>query len=451
MAELHELSAGELLDAYGRGEASPVDAVRAVLAHVERWEPVLHATWALDPEAALAAARDSETRWRRGEARPLEGVPATVKDNIATRGVPVPLGTAATELRPAPADAPPAARLREAGAVLLGKTTMPDYGMLSSGLSSFHALARNPWNPARNPGGSSAGAGAAAAAGYGPLHLGTDIGGSIRLPAGWCGVVGFKPSFGRVPIQPTTFGRVAGPLSRTVEDAARAMAELARPDARDPMRLPPQPLPWLELERDPRGLRLGLLLDAGWGMPVEPAVRDAVLAAARAFEAAGAVVEPMAPFTTRAMADGIDRWFRLRSWVDLQALPPERRARVLPFIAEWAGAAEGCGGEEAFRAWSQWQALREACVAACEPYDYVLSPVSPVASFPAEWAMPSNDPARSLDHVGFTLPCNVGEQPAVSVDATVLPFFTALLLAMSWFSGGCRPSGASPPDRPCRG
>jgi len=419
MAELHELSAGELLDAYGRGEASPVDAVRAVLAHVERWEPVLHATWALDAEAALAAARDSETRWRRGEARPLDGVPATVKDNIATRGVPVPLGTAATELRPAPADAPPAARLREAGAVLLGKTTMPDYGMLSSGLSSFHALARNPWNPARNPGGSSAGAGAAAAAGYGPLHLGTDIGGSIRLPAGWCGVVGFKPSFGRVPIQPTTFGRVAGPLSRTVEDAARAMAELARPDARDPMRLPPQPLPWLELERDPRGLRLGLLLDAGWGMPVEPAVRDAVLAAARAFEAAGAVVEPMAPFTTRAMADGIDRWFRLRSWVDLQALPPERRARVLPFIAEWAGAAEGCGGEEAFRAWSQWQALREACVAACEPYDYVLSPVSPVASFPAEWAMPSNDPARSLDHVGFTLPCNVGEQPAVSVDAGV--------------------------------
>ena len=98
MAELHELSAGELLDAYGRGEASPVDAVRAVLAHVERWEPVLHATWALDAEAALAAARDSEAHWRRGEARPLEGVPATVKENIATRGVPVPLGTAATEL-----------------------------------------------------------------------------------------------------------------------------------------------------------------------------------------------------------------------------------------------------------------------------------------------------------------------------------------------------------------
>lgn len=421
MAHLHELSARELLDAYRRADASPTEAVRAVLAHIERWERLLHATWALDAEAALAAARDSEARWRRGAPRALEGVPATVKENIATRGVPVPLGSAATELRPAAADAPPAARLREAGAVLLGKTTMPDYGMLSSGLSSFHALTRNPWNPARNPGGSSAGAGAAAAAGYGPLHLGTDIGGSIRLPAGWCGVVGFKPSFGRVPIQPTTFGRVAGPLARSVGDVALAMEALARPDARDPMSLPPQPLPWQALERDPKGLRLGLLLDAGWGLPLDAPVREAVRAAARAFEAAGAIVEPLAPFATRAMADGIDRWWRLRSWVDLQALPPARRARVLPFIVEWAGAAAGCSGEEAFRAWSQWQALREASVAACERHDYVLSPVSPVASFPAEWAMPSNDPARSLEHIGYTLWCNVGEQPAVSVDAGVAP------------------------------
>ncbi len=129
-------------------------------------------------------------------------MPVTIKENIATRGVPVPLGTAATVLVPAPEDAPPAARLREAGAVFVAKTTMPDYGMLSSGLSSFHALARNPWDLSKNPGGSSAGAGAAAAAGYGPLHVGTDIGGSIRLPAAWCGVFGLKPSWGRVPIKP---------------------------------------------------------------------------------------------------------------------------------------------------------------------------------------------------------------------------------------------------------
>ncbi len=195
------LCAAELAAAYRSGELSPVDVARAVVERVERCEPVLHATWAFDPEQALAMARASEARFMaKAPLSPLDGVPVTIKENIATKGVTLPLGTAATELVPAAEDAPPAARLREAGCVFVAKTTMPDYGMLSSGLSSFHALARNPWDTSKNPGGSSAGAGAAAAAGYGPLHIGTDIGGSIRLPAGWCGVFGLKPSNGRVPI-----------------------------------------------------------------------------------------------------------------------------------------------------------------------------------------------------------------------------------------------------------
>jgi aspartyl-tRNA(Asn)/glutamyl-tRNA(Gln) amidotransferase subunit A len=198
------------------------------------------------------------------------------------------------ELVPAAADAPPAARLCEAGALIVAKTTMPDLGMLSSGLSSFHALARNPWDTTKNPGGSSAGAGAACAAGYGPLHLGTDIGGSIRLPAGWCGVVGVKPSLGRIPIDPPYAGRVAGPMTRTVDDAALAMTVLSLPDARDPMSLPRQDLPWRALDLDVKGLTLGLWLDAGWGLPVDPKVRAVVEAAARTFEAAGAIVEPLA-------------------------------------------------------------------------------------------------------------------------------------------------------------
>src|SRR5204863_10207428 len=151
-------------------------------------------------------AAASEARWKTGEAGPLDGVPVMIKDNIATKGVPVPLGTAATVLQAAKEDAPPAARIREAGAVILGKTTMPDYGMLSSGLSSFHPLTRNPWDFSKNPGGSSSGAGAGAAAGYGPLHLGTDIGGSVRLPAGWCGIFTLKPSLGRIPIFPPYAG-----------------------------------------------------------------------------------------------------------------------------------------------------------------------------------------------------------------------------------------------------
>jgi len=415
MAQLHDCSAVELLALYANREASPVDAVRAVLARIERCEPRLHATWALDAESALATATESEQRWRRGVPLALDGVPVTIKENIATRGIAMPLGTAATELVPAAADAPPAARLREAGAVLIAKTTMPDYGMLSSGLSSFHALTRNPWDLRRNPGGSSAGAAAAAAAGYGPLHLGTDIGGSIRLPACWCGVVGLKPSLGRVPIHPAYAGRVAGPITRDVGDAALAMSVLARPDARDATSLPPQSIAWHELDVDLRGLRVGLLLDAGWGLAVDAEVRAAVEAAARRFEQAGAIVEPLAPFTTRAMADGMFLFWRMRSWLDIEALPPERRAKVLPYIVAWARAAAGASGADIFRAQAQMQSIREAAVAASEPYGLVLAPVSPVVGFPAEWASPTNDPEHALEHIAFTLPYNFGEQPALSV------------------------------------
>jgi aspartyl-tRNA(Asn)/glutamyl-tRNA(Gln) amidotransferase subunit A len=166
------------------------------------------------------------------------------------------------------ADAPPAARVRDAGGILVAKTTMPDYGMLSSGLSSFHKLARNPWNLGRTPGGSSAGAGAAAAAGYGPLHVGTDIGGSLRLPAGWCGIFTLKPSLGRIPIDPPYTGRAAGPMTRSVADSAWFMQVLSRPDPRDSMSLPFQDIAWNEFDAGVeklKGLRIGLMLEAGCG------------------------------------------------------------------------------------------------------------------------------------------------------------------------------------------
>lgn len=439
MAELHELSAAELGRAYAARALSPVEVTEAVLARMDRCEPQVHATWARDDAAARERARASEQRWQRGQALgALDGVPVTIKDNIATRGCPLPLGTAATALVPAPEDAPPAARLREAGTVLVAKTTMPDYGMLSSGLSSFHELARNPWDLSMNPGGSSAGAGAAAAAGYGPLHLGTDIGGSIRLPAAWCGVVGLKPSNGRVPTKPPYLGRVAGPMTRTVEDTALMMATLSLPDERDATRLPYQPLPWHTVAGTPpealRGLRVGLMLDAGWGLPVDPEVAAAVHDAARRFEAAGAHVSTLPAFTTREMADGINTFWRTRSWLDIRALPAERRARVLPFIRDWVAAAEGFSAADVFHGYSQFGALRDAAVAACAAFDVVISPVSPVAAFPAEWAMPTNDPQRAMEHIGFTLPFNVSEQPAVSVPCG----FTAAGMPMGLQMAGAR-------------
>jgi aspartyl-tRNA(Asn)/glutamyl-tRNA(Gln) amidotransferase subunit A len=417
---LHELSAPELVSRYRRRELSPVEVARSVLGHVERWEHALQALYLLRPEQVLEQARASEARWRAGQPLGLiDGVPVTIKDNIATRGDPTPLGTAAMDLVAAPADAPPAARVREHGGVLLAKTTMPDYGMLSSGLSSFHKLARNPWDRSRTPGGSSAGAGAAAAAGYGPLHIGTDIGGSVRLPAGWCGIFTLKPSLGRIPIDPPYMGRAAGPMTRTVADAALFMDVLARPDDRDSMNLPPQEIAWNRFDAGVdrlRGLRIGLLLEAGCGLAVEPEVRAAVERAAQLFERAGAVVAPMKPFMTQAMLDGMDHFWRMRSHLDLRALRPEVKARVLPYIQQWADSAAGMTGEAVFRAFHQFHLARVATVNACRPFDYVLSPVSPVPAFRAELPSPTNDPLRPLEHIGFTVPFNMSEQPAASIN-----------------------------------
>ena len=417
---LHELSAHALLAGYRDGALSPVEVCQAVLARIARWEPAIAATWLLRPDDALAQARASEARWRKGAPLgALDGVPVTIKDNIATQGDPVPLGTRAVALAPAAADAPPAARVREAGAVIVAKTTMPDYGMLSSGLSTFHALSRNPWDQALTPGGSSAGAGAAAAAGYGPLHIGTDIGGSIRLPAAWCGVVGLKPSLGRVPIVPPFMGRAAGPMTRTVADAALLMQVLARPDARDSMALPPQAIDWSLVWRQDKplkGLRIGLLLDAGCGLAVDPAIRVAVEHAAHLLAAQGAIVTPIEPFMTPEMLAGLDHFWRMRSLVDLDALAPALRESVLPVIRIWAESARGMSGADVFHAYAQTHASRVASVRAMQGLDYLISPVSPNAPAPADWASPTNDPLRGLEHIGFTVPFNMGEQPAVSVN-----------------------------------
>lgn len=420
MTALHDLPAHELLAAYRTHSLSPVEVAQAVLAHIERWEPHIKATYLLRPEVALAQARASEARWLRDEPLgALDGVPSTIKENIATQGDPTPLGTAAVELIPAMADAPPAARMREAGAVIVAKTTMPDYGMLSSGLSTFHPLSRNPWDVSKGPGGSSAGGGAAAAAGYGPLHIGTDIGGSLRLPASWCGIFSLKPSLGRIPIDPPYTGRAAGPMTRTVADAALLMQVLSQPDARDSMSLPAQDIAWNQFDQGTnhlKGLKIGLLLDAGCGLAVEPEVTAAVERAAQLMEAAGATIVPMQPFMTQTMLDGMDHFWRMRSHIDMQALPAQRRDKVLPYIRTWADSAAGMSGAEVFQAGHQFHLTRLATVKACSAFDYVISPIAPMPAFQAELPSPTNDPLRPLEHIGFTVPFNMSEQPAASIN-----------------------------------
>ncbi|HTM61104.1 MAG TPA: amidase [Burkholderiales bacterium] len=423
MTGIHELGAAELTAAYASGKLSPVEAARAALERIESWEPRINAMYRVHAERALDDARASEVRWRSNRAlSALDGVPITLKENIYTRGDPAPIGTRANEdTPPQNADAPPAARVRESGCVILGKTTMPDYGMLSSGLSSLHGVTRNPWRLDRNTSGSSSGAGAAAVARYAALHLGTDIGGSVRLPATHCGIFALKPSLGRVPVYPPYMGRAVGPMTRTVEDAALLMNVLSRPDPRDFMSLPFEGRDFAAglRELEPRRLRIGLIPDMGAGLAVNAEVRAALESAAKALAGAGCQVESVRSFLTAEMLDAIQRFFEARSHNDLAQLAPAKREKVLPFISEWCSwRAAQFTGREVMQAYNLVMAMREAAVAATEPYDFLLSPTSPILPFEAELAAPGNDPRDALPHIAFTVPYNMSEQPAASINWT---------------------------------
>ncbi len=422
MPATHEFTATEVAVQYASGALSPVEFTEACLARIEACEPKLNAMYRTDRDGALATARASEARWRaKRPLSPLDGVPVTIKENIYTKGDPAPVGTKANDdAAPQPADAPPAARLREAGCVVLGKTTMPDFGMLSSGLSSIHGITRNPWNTARNTSGSSSGAGAAAAAGYAPLHLGTDIGGSVRLPATHCGIFALKPSLGRVPVYPPYIGRVTGPMTRDVAASAALMNLLSRPDARDFMSLPWQDTDYTKLDGlDVRKLRIGLLLDMGAGLAPHPEIVAAAKAAARALESAGAVVEEMKSFLTPELLDGMSRFFEARSYNDFAQLPPAKQAKILPFITEWCTwRAKGFSGRDVMAAYNAYVTLRDVTNQGTSRYDFVLSPTSPILPYEAELPAPGNDPRNALPHIAFTVPYNMSEQPAASLNWT---------------------------------
>ena len=418
MTELHDLSALDLLKGYRAKTFSPSEVFAAVEKHVARWEPHLKALYAYDPEGARKEAAASTERWANGAPMgPLDGVPVTVKENIASKGVPVPLGTAAMPLTPSPHDAPPSARLREAGAIIFSKTTMPDYGMTSSGVSSFHPLTRNAWDLTKNPGGSSSGAGAAGAAGYGPLHVGTDIGGSVRLPAGWCGLVGLKPSLGRIPIDPPYVARCAGPMTRTVDDTALMMTVLSKPDHRDGMSLPAHSIDWMNLSGDVRGKRIGLLLDAKVGMATEPEVQATVEAVAKWFADQGATVTPAVPIVSRPILEGINDFFRVRSWSDIAPLAEDTRNKIHPYTRKWAEGGANVSGVDTMRGFNQTFELRRLAALQFGEIDYLISPTAPIPAFAAERCSPGDDPEKPFEHIIYTVPWNFTEQPAVSINA----------------------------------
>lgn len=433
------LSAAELLARYRARTLSPVEVVQASFARIARLEPAINAMVLVDEEGALAAARDSEARWARGAPTgALDGVPATVKDLVDLAGFPTRRGSLVTDPTPRPQDAPGVAALKRAGAIILGKTTTTEFGWKSPGDSPHTGITRNPRNVAHTPGGSSSGAGAAAAAGYGPLHVGTDAGGSIRIPAAWSGVVGVKPSFGRVPQWPLgAFGpvAVAGPMARSVTDAALMLSAMAGFDWRDPFSLPDPPRDFSEgLEAPIAGLRVGILRRPGFEAPATAAMWRAVDRAADALRDQGARVEEAGadlPDTRKIFA----RVWGLALARLTELVPPERHGLLDRGILRVRDLAR----DEPPTAYLEAEALRVEVAHRlarlhAEKFDVLLSPCVPDVAPRADAPLDNPEELLWSAWAPWTFTYNLSRQPAVSVpaglDANGLPLSVQVAAAL---------------------
>jgi aspartyl-tRNA(Asn)/glutamyl-tRNA(Gln) amidotransferase subunit A len=391
-----------------------------LLDRLDRLQPKLNAFCIVDRDGALAAARQSEERWRRGEPMgPLDGVPATVKDLMLMRGFPTLRGSHLVDRdQDWSEDAPAVARLREAGAVILGKTTTPEFGWKALGDSPLTGVTRNPWDLSRTSGGSSAGAAVAAAAGIAPLHLGSDGAGSIRTPSAFCGIFGLKPSFGRVPAYPpSALGLLAhlGPMARTVSDAGLLLSVISRPDHRDPYALPPEDRDWRDgLDGGVKGWPIAFSPNLGYAR-VESEIAAAVAAAARQFEALGAVVEQV----DKIFESPRDALFTL--WAAglaslMRTFPDERKRSSDPGLLATAAAGETLSAVDWVDADRVRNALGRTMGAFHQRYDLLLTPTMPIPALPAGQDL--NDPAIDrhwIDWSPFSYPFNMTRQPAASI------------------------------------
>ncbi len=413
------LPASELVRAYRAGRLSPVEVTEACLGRIEAYGEAVGAFVLVDPEAALAAARASETRWARGEPRGLvDGVPATIKDILLAKGWPTRRGSLTSSDEPAADDAPSVARLRKHGAVFLGKTTTPEFGWKAVTDNPFGQIARNPWNTSRTAGGSSGGAAAAAALGMGALHIGTDGGGSIRIPAGFCGIVGFKGSYGRVPAWPVSpFGPVAhiGPMTRTVEDAALMLTVMSAFDPRDPEALPMAPRDWrLGLKGGVAGMRIAASVDLGQTevMPDISAAFDRALSVLRDL---GATVDEIAtPFaSTRDLF--ARTWFPMAAHM-VRALSEAQRHMLDPGLIEIAEEGSRLDAAGLFEVQAERRALAIRMQEFFDGYDLLVTPTLPLTAFEAGLEVPDRTRyPRWIDWAPFSNPFNLTRQPAVSV------------------------------------
>jgi aspartyl-tRNA(Asn)/glutamyl-tRNA(Gln) amidotransferase subunit A len=415
-----ELTATALIDHYRRKTLSPVEATKAVLARIAALNPSLNAFLLIDEEAALSAARASEARWMKGAPQGLvDGVPTTVKDVMISRGWPTLRGSKTVRRDQAwDEDAPMVARLREAGAVLLGKTTTPEFGWKAIGDCPLTGITRNPWNPERTPGGSSAGAAVAAATGMGPLHLASDGGGSIRIPSSFTGVFGIKPTYGLVATSPPSpFAAVShvGPMTRTVADAALMLSVMAAWDARDPYALPPAKREYRDgLDIGVKGLRCAYSPTLGYAK-VDPEVARLVETAVRVLEAQGAHVERADP----GFASPRDTFWALWSASCAKvvaAMDAAQRTLIDPGLQVAAARGARYSAVDLINAEAERAQLMQKTNAFLARYDVLLTPAVAVPALPVGQDL--NDPKTEevwIDWTPFSYPFNMSHQPAASI------------------------------------
>jgi len=425
MADLTQHTAEQLLALYREGAASPVEVTRQVLQRIAKLNPVLNAFCLVDEEAALKSAGVSEQRWQahrhNGSAvGALEGVPASIKDLLLTRGWPTLRGSRTVNPQQNwDVDAPVTARLREAGAVLLGKTTTPEFGCKGETNSLLTGISRNPWNTAHTPGGSSGGASAAVSAGLGPLAIGTDGAGSVRIPAAFCGNVGLKPSFGRIPAYPLSpFGSVAhlGPHAMSVTDVALMMNTITRPDARDWTALPFDNIDYTAgLKDGVKGLRVAYSPTLGYAKNVHPDIAAAVKKAASYLAQLGAQVEQVDPGIEDPLDITTGLWFAgaYQVW---RALSKEQQALTDPDFAAQAALGERLDVNAVHQLNQRRGLLGSHLRQFMQRFDLILTPSTAVPAFKA---LPAGHSAMNseamLGWTPFSYPFNLSQQPAISL------------------------------------
>ncbi|MFH8288703.1 amidase [Streptomyces sp. NPDC018059] len=425
MSELTDLTAVRLVDGYRKGEFSPVDVVRAALRRAEETQPLVNAFVRIEAQTALAQAEASAGRWRRGEPQGLvDGVPVSVKDLLLLRGGPTLRGSRTIRAEGQwDEDAPSVARLREHGAVFIGRTTTPEFGWKGVTDSPRSGITRNPYDTSRTSGGSSGGSAVAVAVGAGPLSLGTDGGGSVRIPAAFCGIFALKPTYGRVPLYPASpFGTLShvGPMTRDAADAALMMEVITGPDPRDWSQLGAVAGSFRAgLDGGVRGLRVAYSPSLGGQVAVRPAVAAAVRRAVESLAAQGAYVEEADPDFSEPVEAFHTLWFSGAARV-VQHLAPDRRELLDPGLREICGQGARYSALDYLAAVDVRVDLGRRMGRFHSAYDLLVTPTLPITAFEAGAEVPKGSGHRRwTGWTPFTYPFNLTQQPAATVPCGV--------------------------------